>query len=160
MEIGARQPGKSWENPPRSSRKRVGYFLSSVLFLLALLVLLAAAAYAGYALLNTWLMGQSHYLQAGGIAPLSVPAMTWTPSPTPTPTPLPTHTPTPTPIPTPTPTPTPQPPPPPVQIRIPSLGVTRSIVKLPRVRDRETGAWTWNTHRLFRSGRSDLVGHW
>jgi LPXTG-site transpeptidase (sortase) family protein len=31
---------------------------------------------------------------------------------------------------------------------------------LPRVRDKKTGAWTWNTNRLFRSGRSDLVGHW
>jgi LPXTG-site transpeptidase (sortase) family protein len=31
---------------------------------------------------------------------------------------------------------------------------------LARVRDRSTGAWTWNVKSLFRSGRSDLVGHW
>jgi LPXTG-site transpeptidase (sortase) family protein len=30
---------------------------------------------------------------------------------------------------------------------------------LPRIRDR-SGLWTWDTDRLFRSGRSDLVGHW
>jgi LPXTG-site transpeptidase (sortase) family protein len=47
-----------------------------------------------------------------------------------------------------------------VQIRIPALGVTRSIVILPRVKDRRTGAWTWNTKSLLRTGRSDLVGHW
>ena len=40
------------------------------------------------------------------------------------------------------------------------MGVTRSIIKLPRVRDRRTGGWTWNTNKLFRRGRSDLVGHW
>jgi LPXTG-site transpeptidase (sortase) family protein len=40
------------------------------------------------------------------------------------------------------------------------LGVSRSIITLPRIRDRQTGAWTWNTDVLFRSGRSDLVGHW
>jgi LPXTG-site transpeptidase (sortase) family protein len=46
-----------------------------------------------------------------------------------------------------------------VQIRIPALGVTRSIVRLPRVHDSRSGGWTWNTKSLFRSGRSDLVGH-
>lgn len=161
MNVGASRSGTTGGRPPRSLHRRVGYLLSNLLFLLALLLLLAAAAYAGYALLNTWLMGQSqsHYLLADDIAPLSVPSMTYTPSPTPTATPLPTHTPTPTPIPTPTPTPTPKPPPPPVQIRIPALGVTRSIIHLPRVRA-PGGGWTWDTNRLFRSGRSDLVGHW
>jgi LPXTG-site transpeptidase (sortase) family protein len=38
--------------------------------------------------------------------------------------------------------------------------VQRSIIPLPRTRDRQTGAWTWNTNRLFRPGRPDLVGHW
>jgi len=63
-------------------------------------------------------------------------------------------------LPTPTPAPTPLPPPPPVQIRIPALGVSRSIILLPRVRDPYTGVWTWNTDSLFRYGRTDLVGHW
>ena len=159
MEIGVHWSSTTGKNSASALRGRASHLLSNLLFLLALLVLLAAAAYAGYALLNTWLMGQSHYLLADDIAPLSVPPMTDTPSPTQTPTPLPTHTPTPTPIPSPTPTPTPQPPPPPVQIRIPALGVTRSIIHLPRVRARG-GGWTWNTRQLFRSGRSDLVGHW
>jgi LPXTG-site transpeptidase (sortase) family protein len=48
---------------------------------------------------------------------------------------------------------------PPVKIRIPTLRVTRSVIELPRIRDRHSGAWTWNTNRLFRSGRPDLVGH-
>ena len=48
---------------------------------------------------------------------------------------------------------------PPVRIRIPTLQVNRSIISLQRARDRRTGAWTWNTKRLFRPGRQDLVGH-
>ena len=130
------------------------------LLVFGVLFLLGAAVYTGYALLNTWIMGQDRYLVSNDIVPIAVPPMTWTPSPTPTPTPLPTHTPTPTPTATPKPTSTPLPPPRPVHIRIPALGVTRSIITLPRVRDRETGAWTWNPSTLFRSGRSDLVGHW
>jgi len=105
-------------------------------------------------------MGQDRFLRSEDVAALSVPDMTYTPSPTATPTPLPTFTSTPTPVPSPTPTATPLPPPAPIQIRIPALGVSRSIVKLPRIRDRETGAWTWNTNALFRRGRADLVGHW
>ena len=116
--------------------------------------------YLAYSLLNTWLMDQDRYLVANEIAAIPVPAMTWTSSPTPTASPLPTLAPTSTPIPTPTPTPVPKPPPSPVQIRIPALGVTRSIILLPRTLDRRTGAYTWNVKRLFRSGRKDLVGHW
>lgn len=162
MHVGAgfgrkRKPTTPW---PRVQRARRGRWLSGALVLLGALFLLAAILYAAYSLLNTWLLGQNRYLRADQIADLPVPAMTWTPSPVPTPTPLPTHTPTPTPIPSPTPLPTPTPPPAPVQIRIPALGVTRSIVRLPRIRDGRTGAWTWNTKSLFRSGRSDLVGHW
>ena len=162
MEIGARS-GRWKESSavlPRARRAWVGRWLSNILFVLAGLSLVCAAMYAAYSMLNTWIMGQDRYLRADGIAALSIPAMTWTPSPTPTPTLPPTYTPTPTPIPSPTPTPTPTPPPAPVQIRIPALGVNRSIVKLARVRDRSTGAWTWNVKSLFRSGRSDLVGHW
>jgi LPXTG-site transpeptidase (sortase) family protein len=145
---------------PAARRARLGRAFSNLLFVLGGALLLAALGYAGYSALNTWLMGQDRYLWGQGVAALAVPAMTWTPSPTPTATLPPTHTPTPTPIASPTPTATPTPPPAPVQIRIPALGVKRSIVLLPRVRDRRTGSWTWNTNRLFRSGRGDLVGHW
>jgi LPXTG-site transpeptidase (sortase) family protein len=134
--------------------------VSNVLFALGAFLLLAALTYAAYSVLNTWLMGQNRYLQGNQIAGMQVPAMTWTPSSTPTATPIPTHTATPTPIASPTPTATPLPPPAPIQIRIPALGVSRSIIPLPRARDPATGAWMWNTERLFRSGRSDLVGHW
>ena len=48
---------------------------------------------------------------------------------------------------------------PPVKIQIPALKITRSIITLPRKLDRRTGAWTWNTQRLFRPGRKDLVGY-
>lgn len=150
----------SLSTTPVKSNARAARFLSNAVFVLGLLLLVAAASYAGYALMNTWLIGQHHYLADNNVLPISVPAMTFTPSPTPTPTPTPTITPTPTPIPSPTPTATPQPPPDPVQIRIPALGITRSIVALPKVRDRATGAWTWDTKRLFRTGRNDLVGHW
>lgn len=162
MEIGARIGGsKSLRFArPGARRARLGRLLSSILFILGALFLLGAITYAIYSVLNTWIMGQDRYLRADGVAALSVPAMTWTPSPTPTPTAPPTITPTPTPIATPTPTPTPPPPPAPVQIRIPALGVSRSIIRLPRYLDPFTGAWTWNTDSLFRSGRSDLVGHW
>ncbi len=145
---------------PVVRRARLGRLVSSLLLSMGAVLLLAALTYAAYAVVNTWLMAQNRYLVSNGIAPLGVPAMTLTPSATPTATPRPTGTPTPTSIPSPTPTPTRRPPSPPVQIRIPALGVKRSIIALPRKRDRRTGAWTWNTQRLFRSGRSDLVGHW
>ena len=154
---GATDRKTAW---PGARRSRIGRWLSNTLFFLGALFLLAALTYAAFSVLNTWLMGQDRYLRADDVAALAVPDMTWTPSPTPTPTLPPTFTPTPTPIATPTPTPTTTPPPAPVQIRIPALGVTRSIIRLPRVRDRRTGAWGWNTNSLFRSGRSDLVGHW
>ncbi|MDD3825832.1 MAG: class F sortase [Anaerolineae bacterium] len=147
----------------RAQRARlaaVGRALSSVLLLLGGLFLLAAVLYGVYSVLNTWLMNQDRYLRSPQLAALAVPAMTSTPTPTPTPTLPPTITPTPTPIPSPTPTPRPTPPPGPAQIRIPALGVTRSIVTLPQVRDGRTGTSTWNAETLFRPGRGDLVGHW
>jgi len=141
-------------------RARLGRVLSKFLLTLGALLLLAALAYAAYSMVNTWLMGQNRYLRSDEMASISVPAMTWTPSPTPTPTIPPTHTPTPTPIPTPTPTPTPTPPPAAVQVRIPAIGVSRSIIELPNIYDYSAGGLTVNTDVLFRSGRSDLVGHW
>lgn len=161
MEIGARLFGSKKRLPALPGvRRRLARALSTLLILLGVILILAAAAYAAYSLLNTWLIGQNRYLRGHTLAALPVPAMTPTPLPSPTPSALPTLSATPTPIPSPTRTPKPQPPPPPVRIRIPTLGVNRSIIALPRVRDRRTGAWTWNTNRLFRSGRSDLVGHW
>ena len=162
METGARRyAGKySVTALPSTRRGWLGRALATLLILLGVLFLLAGAAYAAYSLLNTWLMGQDRYLRGQELAGIPVPTMTWTPSPTPMASPLPTFTTTPTPIPSPTPTPQPTPPPAPVRIRIPALGVSRSIVPLPRERDRRTGAWTWNVDRLFRSGRADLVGHW
>jgi len=151
------------QSSPRAKQVRraaIGRALSSVLFLLAGILLLGAALYGGYSVLNTWLMNQDRYLRSQQLAYLPVPAMTLTPSPTPTPTLPPTITPTPTPLPSPTPTPTPTPPPAPAQLRIPALGISRSIVKLPQVRDSRTGTWSWNAASLFRSGRGDLVGHW
>ncbi len=151
------KPGSSRSVFPRFSWRRL---LSSVLLVCGALLLLGAVAYAAYSFLHTRIMGQNRFLQSRDVAVLSIPDMTYTPSPTPTPTPLPTFTATPTPVPPPTPIPTPLPPPAPIQIRIPALGVKRSIVTLPRVRDRQTGAWTWNTDSLFRRGSTDLVGHW
>ena len=162
MGIGARFGGsKSLRSgQPGIQRTKLGRLLSRLLFLLGALFLLAAIVYALYSVLNTWIMGQDRYLRGHDLVALSVPDMTWTPSPTPTATAPPTFTATPTPIVTPTLTPTPLPPPQPVQIRIPVLGVNRSIIPLPRFRDPYTGAWTWDTESLFRSGRTDLVGHW
>lgn len=162
MQIGSWLGGEKNDISPRLQawRAHSGRLLSNILFALGALFLVGAVTYGIYSVLNTWLMRQDRYLRADGVAALAVPAMTWTPSPTPTPTLPPTAMPTLTPIPTLTPTPSPTPPLAPVQIRIPALSVTRSIIKLPRVRDSGTGAWTWNTNSLFRSGRSDLVGHW
>jgi LPXTG-site transpeptidase (sortase) family protein len=149
-----------------AQRSHVGRRISGILLAVGAVFLAAALLYGLYSLLNMWIMGQDRYLRADSVAALSVPAMTWTPSPAPTSTALPTFTPAPTAIPAntsiPAPTliPAPASPPAPVQIRIPALGVKRSIVPLARVRDSRTGALTWNTKSLFRSGRSDLVGHW
>lgn len=145
---------------PVAQRTRLGRLLSTWLLVLGGLFLLAALAYAGYAGLNTWLMAQDRYLVSSSVVPISVPTMTSTPSATTTAMPLPTNTALPTPTRSPTATPTPVPLSPPVQIQIPALGLKRSIIPLPRTRDRRTGTWTWDTDRLFRPGRSDLVGHW
>ena len=134
-------------------QRRAGRWVGNVLLALGALLVTAAVLYGVYAVLTNWLIGQDRFLLDGGVARLSVPAPTLTPSPTPT------ATPPPTPTPTPTPTPLPAPPPAPVQIRIPAIGVKRSIIALPRTIDRATGGWTWDTRKLFRSGRSDLVGH-
>jgi LPXTG-site transpeptidase (sortase) family protein len=131
-----------------------------MLLLAGTLFLAAALAYGSYSLLNGWLMTQSRYMQADELMAMPAPAPTWTPSPTTTPVPLPTDVPTLTPMPSATPYPSPLPPPAPVQIRIPTLGISRSIISLPRVPAAQLGVWDWDTSVLFRQGRSDLVGHW
>jgi LPXTG-site transpeptidase (sortase) family protein len=80
--------------------------------------------------------------------------------PTETPSPSEGQSEAPTPVIGPTPTRTPDPESRPVQIQIPAIGVKRSIVELPQVRDPTTGAWTQDLDVLFREGRRDLVGHW
>ena len=134
-------------------QRRTGRWVGNAFLAVGVLLVAAAALYGAHAVLTNWLIGQDRYLLDGGVARLSVPAPTLTPSPTPTSTPPPTLTPTPTP------TPLPAPPPAPVQIQIPAIGVKRSIIALPRTIDKATGGWTWDTRKLFRSGRSDLVGH-
>jgi LPXTG-site transpeptidase (sortase) family protein len=133
----------------------LGRRLSNALVLLGALFFVAAVLYAGYALATSWLMRQDRYLLDDNVALLPVPTMTVTPWPLSTATALPT----PTPIPTAAPAPTRASLPAPVQIRIPAIGVNRSIVPLSRSVDKRTGALIWDTRRLFRSGRSDLVGH-
>ena len=162
MEIKARIPRLYNRSIARPTRRKpqLGRTISSWLIALGALLMIAAGSYAAYSGVNTWLIGQDRYLRGDGLAALPVPAMTWTPSPTATPTVPPTWTATATPVPSPTTTPSPTSAPAPVQIRIPALGVQRSVILLARTRDRRTGAWTWNTTRLFRTGRSDLVGHW
>ena len=60
---------------------------------------------------------------------------------------------------TPAPRPTPASYPAAVRIRIPAIGVDRSIVEVPLVYDAQTGAWERDYEQLFRQGRLDLVGH-
>jgi LPXTG-site transpeptidase (sortase) family protein len=134
-------------------QRRAGRWVGNALLAAGALLLAAAALYGAYAVLTNWLIKQDRYLLDGGMARLSVPA------PSPSPSPMPTATLPSAPTPTPTPTPLPAPPPAPVQIRIPAIGVKQSIIALPRTIDRATGGWTWDTKKLFRSGRSDLVGH-
>lgn len=72
---------------------------------------------------------------------------------------------TPSPVP-PTPTPLPSPSPAPifypaaVRIRIPSIGVDRSIVELALAYDSRSETWQRDYDQLFRSGKKDLVGHY
>jgi len=136
-----------------SPHRRAGRWVGNLFLAVGALLLTAAALYGAYAVLTNWLIRQDRYLLDDGVARLSVPAPTLTPSP------MPTATFPPAPTPAPTPTPLPGPPPAPVQIQIPAIGVKQSIIALPRTIDRASGAWTWDTKKLFRSGRSDLVGH-
>ena len=123
--------------------------LANLLFLLGGLSLLAGLLYAGFVLLQDWVIRQNQFLAADGTAPMPVPTV------------APTATPvfTPTPLPTPTMTPTPLPPPRPVRISIPAIHVESSVVSVPLVANPRTGLTDWDIARLFRPGRKDLVGH-
>lgn len=75
-------------------------------------------------------------------------------------TPSPTAAPSPTPVPSATSSPTATPPPPAVRIRIPALGIDRSIIELQVARDPKTGTTKLNLNGLLRTRGTDLVGHW
>ena len=134
-------------------QRQAGRWAGNAFLTVGVLLVAAAALYGACAVLTNWLIRQDRYLLNGGVARLSVPGPTLTPSPTLTASPPPPLTPTPML------TPLPAPPPAPVQIQIPAISVRQSIIALPRTIDKKTGGWTWDTKKLFRSGRSDLVGH-
>ena len=46
-----------------------------------------------------------------------------------------------------------------VRIRIPAIGVDRSIMEVPLTYDSQSGTWERDYGQLFRQGRVDLVGH-
>jgi len=46
-----------------------------------------------------------------------------------------------------------------VRIRIPAIGIDRSIIEVPRTYDSQTNTWDQDYRQLFRDGREDLVGH-
>jgi hypothetical protein len=153
--------------------------LPRILLVFGVLLLLAGALSVAYAVLQNWWLEQDRNPLSQGTVPLSLPdglEETTQPIVTDSP-PLPagsiaegtgstpavttTADPAAQPVITAALEPTAQPPvyPAPVQIRIPALSVTRSIIQAPRVRNSQTGSWTWNVDRLFRQGRRDLVGH-
>jgi LPXTG-site transpeptidase (sortase) family protein len=47
-----------------------------------------------------------------------------------------------------------------VRIRIPAIGVDRTIIEVPLTYDSRSKTWTRDYSRLFRSAGKDLVGHW
>lgn len=63
------------------------------------------------------------------------------------------------PAPTPNPSPTATTYPAAVRIRIPALGIDRSIIEVPLTYDPHSKAWTRDYKQLFRQGKTDLVGH-
>jgi LPXTG-site transpeptidase (sortase) family protein len=47
-----------------------------------------------------------------------------------------------------------------VRIRIPAIGIDRSIIEVPLTYDSQTNTWNQDYGQLFRDGREDLVGHY
>jgi LPXTG-site transpeptidase (sortase) family protein len=46
-----------------------------------------------------------------------------------------------------------------VRVRIPAIGIDRSIIEVPLTYDSQTNTWSQDYRQLFRDGREDLVGH-
>jgi LPXTG-site transpeptidase (sortase) family protein len=130
---------------PPVSRRFPQVSPARLLFALGVICLLASGLYIVYTVLNSWLLEQDRYLGANRVASLSAISDVWAadsdraePSRA-----LASGEPS-----------------PPIQIRIPSIGVNRSVIELPLVRDAKTGRSTRDVESLLRSGRKDLVGHW
>ncbi len=153
MEVESRGAHQHPSRPPASQRTNFGRWIANALIIAGVLLLLGAAAYAIYALLSEWFVEQDRYLLNPDIAPLSIlvggvpPADSaeeaWGVSSSQSSADI-----------------SAAPSSPPVQIRIPTLGINRSIIELPLTRSPRTGAWTRDLDALLRSGRRDLVGHW
>ncbi len=47
-----------------------------------------------------------------------------------------------------------------VRIRVPAIGIDRSIIEVPLTYDSQTNTWNQDYGQLFRDGREDLVGHY
>ncbi|MGD8902342.1 MAG: class F sortase [Anaerolineae bacterium] len=47
-----------------------------------------------------------------------------------------------------------------VRIRVPAIGIDRSIIEVPLTYDSQTNTWNQDYSQLFRDGREDLVGHY
>jgi LPXTG-site transpeptidase (sortase) family protein len=157
MDGGAWRTSELASSLPTTRRVWLRRLLSSLLLASGTLFFLATVTYSARSLSNLWPGGQGGYLLLGDVAPFVVPDRAWAPAATPA---APTAPAGASPGPTSTPSPTLLPPVPPVQIRIPAIGVTRSILELPQAQDPKTGAWTLDVSVLFRSRGKDLVGHW
>lgn len=160
--------------------------LSFVLLTVGGILLLTALLYLASVRLNTWLLAQDRYLLVEAAGPLPPegavstaelvfgskaqpvssasppgPSPSQTPSPSASALPDPTSgaqpdsTSTPTALPTATPLP-----PAPVRIRIPAIGVDRSIIELPLTYDKRRRTWTRDLDQLLRTRGKDVVGHW
>jgi LPXTG-site transpeptidase (sortase) family protein len=138
---------------PASRRTSLGLWFANGLILAGVVLLLGAAVYAAYTLLSGWLMEQERYVLNRDIAPLSILDVSTPPA---NPAVEPSEV---SPLQPSADTSATQPSLP-VQIRIPALGVKRSIIELPLTRNPRTGAWTRELDTLLRFRQRDVVGHW
>jgi len=82
------------EKSMRRWGKRLGPWTVNLLSVLGGLSLLAGVLYAGYVILQNWVIQQDQFVALNGIAPLPVPTLAPTATPAFTPTPVPTPPPT------------------------------------------------------------------